>query len=109
MAEKNTNKGKRTATNRSDENRQSAGSGNAGFSISEAKMERLYDVLEAFIDTLDIPRNKGRAIKYGIRAIGEFMTPEEGGGNNHGGNQGNSRASLADDEQTESSGSMRRG
>jgi hypothetical protein len=111
MAEKNTGKGRKSTGNhggghRSHDNDE----GGLGFNLSGAKMERLYDVLEAFIDTLDMPRNKGRAIKYGIRAIGEFMTPEDGStGGRRGNGGGSTRASLADDEQSEGSSTSRRG
>lgn len=110
MAEKNSGRGRKSTSHHS--TRSNSGNneeGGLGLNLNGAKMERLYDVLEALIDTLDMPRNKGRAIKYGIRAIGEFMTPDEG---NEGGGRrssGSTRASLADDEQHEGSSTSRRG
>ena len=106
MAEKNTGRGRKSSSNHSNSNNEEGG---LGLNLNGAKMERLYDVLEALIDTLDMPRNKGRAIKYGIRAIGEFMTPDEGGESGGRRSGGSTRASLADDEQHEGSSTSRRG
>jgi hypothetical protein len=110
MAEKNNGRTKKSSTHRGGSRQHDNEDSGLGFSLSGAKMERLYDVLEAFIDTLDMPRNKGRAIKYGIRAIGEFMTPDNDTSASRRGNGGGStRASLADDEQSEGSSTSRRG
>jgi hypothetical protein len=108
MAEKNTGRGRKSTSSRSTGNSSNNSENGLGLNLTGAKMERLYDVLEALIDTLDMPTNKGRAIKYGIRAIGEFMTPDEDTSGRRGGS-GNSRASLADDEQNEGSSTSRRG
>jgi hypothetical protein len=107
MAEKHTGRGRKsTSSTNAGGSRQHH---DEGFSMSAAKMEKLYDVLEALIDTLDMPRNRGRALKYGIRAIGEFITPENDTSGARARNNGSSSSSLADDEQESSSGSTRRG
>lgn len=40
----------------------------------ESKFERLYNVIDAFIDTVNLPVNRSRAIKYGMRALGELVS-----------------------------------
>lgn len=43
-----------------------------------SKYEKLYGVIDALVDQIDMPRNRIRAIKFGIRALGELLSETEG-------------------------------
>ncbi|MGZ5244403.1 MAG: hypothetical protein ACXWDO_02115 [Bacteroidia bacterium] len=44
---------------------------------SGSKYEKLYGVIDALVDQIDMPRNRIRAIKFGIRALGELLSDSE--------------------------------
>jgi hypothetical protein len=50
-----------------------------------SKYEKLYGVIDAFVDQIDMPRNRTRAIKFGIRALGELLSETNSGGSHRGG------------------------
>lgn len=50
-----------------------------------SKYEKLYGVIDAFVDQIDMPSNRNRAIKFGIRALGELLSETNSGSNRGGG------------------------
>jgi hypothetical protein len=52
---------------------------------SESKYGKLYNVIDAFIETTNLAPNRKNAIKHGIRAIGEILSefPHEEGLGGH--------------------------
>ncbi len=57
-----------------------------------SKYEKLYGVIDALVDQIDMPRNRIRAIKYGIRALGELLSETENRGRRSGGQGGRQSA-----------------
>jgi hypothetical protein len=58
--------------------------------LGESRFETIYKLIDAMIEKIDMPHNRTRAIKYGVRAIGELFDNEEGKG-------GHSRSESAEE------------
>jgi hypothetical protein len=40
----------------------------------QSKYGKLYNLIDAFVDTVNLAQNRKNAIKYGVRAIGEILS-----------------------------------
>ena len=47
---------------------------NGGIEDAELKFGKMYHVIDALIDTINLPQNRKNAVKFGIRAIGELLS-----------------------------------
>jgi hypothetical protein len=61
---------------------------------NDSKYGKLYNVIDAFIETTNLAPNRKNAIKHGIRAIGEILSefPHEEGQGGHESMQGGQSA-----------------